>query len=70
MKLLPLSEPIPAAAVDFAVGIVPSGVAWIRNKVITLTNGDQVLCPPGWDILFDGQVIMIVYDATLEVENA
>ena len=70
MQCLPLSESVPADAVDFAVGIMPSGIAFINNRVVTMTDASQVLCPPGWDILFDGSIVMIVHDATLEVENA
>ena len=70
MQVLPLSEPVPADATDFAVGIQVSGVACVNNRVITLLDGDQVLCPPGWDILFDGQILMLVYDTNSEVINA
>lgn len=69
MKQLPLTEPVPENAVDFAVGIMPAGIAFIHNRVVTMQDGDQVLCPPGWDILFDGSVVMIVH-TDLEVENA
>jgi len=69
MMQLPLSEPISADATDLAVGIMPSGIAFINNRIVTMTDASQVMCPPGWDILFDGTIVMIV-QTNSEVLNA
>ena len=69
MMQLSLSDPIPAGAADLAVGIMPSGIAFINNRVVTMTDASQVMCPPGWDILFDGTIVMIVQTDS-EVLNA
>ena len=69
MMQLSLSDPIPADADDLAVGIIPSGIAFINNRVVTMTDASQVMCPPGWDILFDGTIVMIVQTDS-EVLNA
>lgn len=70
MQVVSSTEPIPQDATDFAVGVYRENVAFVTNRVITLTDGDQVLCPSGWDILFDGHILMLVYDENSEVENA
>ena len=70
MQVVSPTEAIPHDATDFAVGVYRENVAFVTNRVITLTDGDQVLCPPGWDILFDGHTLMLVYDENSEVENA
>lgn len=70
MRIVEFDEPTPADAVDLAIGVRRESVACINNRVITTLDAGQVLCPPGWDILFDGVLLMIVYDETSEVENA
>lgn len=70
MIALPMNTPLPPDATDLALGIPREHVAFITNRVVTLRDGDQVMCPNGWDLFFDGHIVMLVYNNNSEVENA
>ena len=73
MQILPLSEPVPADATDFALGIVAANIAWMTNRVIVLDNANMVAIPPGWEAALADDGVVIIYfnhQAVPEVCNA
>ncbi len=57
----PLSAPVPPDATDFAIAVPAGQIAWLHNRVITLHNGDCVAIPPGWEALYNGDGLVIIY---------